>query len=255
MHITPDDIKNLTLIGGTDITADKSLYTYFKSRDYLNRQHGDTWRSAVEEVSDEDLISLFNGLVRVERELMWIGGSVAGAIWVYNIIAQRRLDSEYSIADFGVRNCDNPWVPFGGSYYGRRTIKDYFAHQQEKHRISVIKADRYEKVLTRVTGRKHKRAAAIAELRKLTTEERGQARLELLEKFASKTPKERLEAIANDNIYPPEYYPSEWTDIPRQEIEGLPTEIIKKLYDKLSTKTRGKWRRFADCLKEFDDGF
>ena len=254
MHITFNDIENLILIGRTDLTADKSLYTYFTSRDYLNRLHGDTWRSAVAKLSDENLISLFKGLVRVERELKWIGGSVAGAIWVYNIVTQRRLDNEFSIADFGLRNCDNPWVPFGGSYYGRRTINDYFAYHQEKHRISAIKTDRYEKVSTRVKGRKHKRAAAIAELRKLTTEERGQAKLELIEKFAYKTPKERLEVIANNNIYPPEYYPSEWTDISRQEIESLPTELIKKLYDKLSTKTMGKWRRFADCLKEFDDG-
>lgn len=254
MQITYNDIEKLILIGRTDTTADKDLYLYFKTRDYINRQHGDTWKSHVASISDEDLIFLFNGLVKLEQELQWIGGSVAGAIWVYNVISQRRLDNDYSIADFGLRNCNNPWVPFGGSYYGRRTITDYFAYQNEKGRISVIKADRYEKVLRRVTGRKFQRAAAIAELRKLTSNERGQAKAKLLENFATKTPRERLEAIASDTKYPPEYYPSEWIDITREQIENLPTELIKKLSDKLSTKTRGKWKRFAIALRELDDG-
>lgn len=177
MQITHDDIQNLILIGTTDTTADNNLYSYFKSRDFINRQHGDTWRSLVATISDEDLICLFKGLVKVERDLQWIGGSVAGAIWVYHVISQRHLDRDYSIADFGLRNCDNPWVPFGGSYYGRRTIKDYFAYHPEKAKINAVKADRYEKVVKRVKGRKLKRAAAIAELRKLSTEERGQAKV------------------------------------------------------------------------------
>lgn len=79
-------------------------------------------------------------------------------------------------------------------------------------------------------------------------------KFELLEKFAHKTARERLEAIASDIKYPPELYPTEWIEITRDEIENLPTELIRKLYDKLSTKTRGKWKRFAIALKEFDDG-
>jgi len=36
---------------------------YFKPRDYINRQHGNTRRELVANLSDEDLISVFKALV------------------------------------------------------------------------------------------------------------------------------------------------------------------------------------------------
>ena len=254
MELTKADILNLILIGRTDKTANNDLFLYFKQRDYINRQHGDTWRKLVADILDNDLVELFKGLVKLERELQWIGGSVAGAIWVYNIIQQRRLDNDYTIADFGLRNCDNPWVPFGDSYYGVRTIAEYFAYSDEKSRVSAIKSDRYDKVLTRVEGRKERRVAAIAELRQLSKEQRGQILSELSEKYSSATTKEKLELIAVDKKFPPEYYPVEWIDIKPEDIEKLPANLIKRLYDKLSTKTKGQWKRFAQELEKFDDG-
>lgn len=254
MQLTTQDIEKLILLGKVDTQPDEEFLHYFKLRDYINRQHGNTWRELVANLTDIDLIAVFKGLVSIERELKWIGGSVAGAIWVYGVIQNRSLDSDYKIADFGLRNCDNPWVPFGGSYYGERTIEDYFAYRTAKANDSKVKADRYEKVLRRVEGRKEKRIAAIAELRKLSNEKRGEIRNELLEKYKNATTIEKLELIATDKIFPPEYYPTEWISISTDEIGKLPTELIKKLYDKLSTKTKGEWKRFAHQLEKLDDG-
>jgi hypothetical protein len=254
MQLTLQDIKELISVGKASDKLDENALVYFKPRDYINRQHGNTWREFVANLSDTDLISVFKGLVCIEKELKWIGGSVAGAIWVYGVIQSRGLDKEYKLADFGLRNCDNPWIPFGGSYYGRRTIEDYFSFRTAKANESKVKADRYDKVLRRVEGRKEKRAEAIAELMKLSPEIRGKVRNELKEKYFNATTIEKLELIASDSKFPPEYYPVEWITIPIEEIENLPTEIIKKLYDKLPTKTKGEWKRFAQVLKKLDDG-
>lgn len=254
MQLTLQDIQELISAGKASDKLDETVLMYFKPRDYINRQHGNTWREFVANLSDNDLISVFKGLVCIEKELKWIGGSVAGAIWVYGVIQSRGLDKEYKIADFGLRNCDNPWVPFGGSYYGRRTIEDYFSFRTAKANESKVKADRYEKVLRRVEGRKEKRAEAIAELRKLSPEIRIKVRNELKEKYLNATTTEKLELIASDSKFPPEYYPVEWITLPKEEIENLPTELIKKLYDKLSTKTKGEWKRFAQELEKLDDG-
>lgn len=256
MQLTTDDIQNLILAGQTDKPSDE-LLKYFKHRDYVNRQHRDGWRKLISDTSDTDLIFIFKGLVNLERELKWLGGSVAGAIWVYSIIKNRGLDNDYHIADFGLRNSENPWIPFGSAYYGKlgeRTASEYFANKREKARIKAIKADRYEKVLNRVEGRKEKRTAAIAELRKLTKQQRGELRTEFLAKYSNATTKEKLEVMANDNVFPPEYYPAEWISIPSEEIQELPIELVKKLYDKLSTKTKGQWKRFAHELQKLDDG-
>jgi hypothetical protein len=254
MQLTSQDIQELISAIKLDDKLDVTVLRYFKPKDYINRQHGNTWRELVASLSDADLISVFKTLVCIERELKWIGGSVAGAIWVYGLIQNRGLDREYKIADFGFRNCDNPWVPFGGSYYGNRTIEDYFSFRSEKANENKIKADCYEKVLKRVEGRKEKRAEAINELRKLSTEKRGEIRKELLDKYINAEVVEKLELIASDTKFPPEYYPIEWISVSVEEIEKLPLELIKILYDKLSTKTKGGWKRFAHELEKHDDG-
>lgn len=254
MQLTTDDIQKLISIGRTNQTSDQDLLLYFKHRDFINRLHLEAWRQHSTNLSDNDFIHLSKGLIIIGRDLKWGGGSVAGSIWLYRVIQERRLDSDYKIADFALRNCDNPWVPFGSSYYGKRTIKDYFSYREEKMKVSAIKAERYEKVLRRVEGRKEKRVAAIAELRKLSKEQRGQIRSELLEKYSVFTTRQKLEIIADDFKYPPEYYPVEWINIPAEEIQKLPIELVKKLYDKLSTKTKGQWKRFAHELQKLDDG-
>lgn len=254
MELTSQDIQELILAGKADYNLHETGLKYFKPRDYINRQHSNTWRELVANITDDDLISVFKALVCIERDLKWLGGSVSGAIWVYGIIQNRDLDREYKIADFGLRNCNNPWVPFGGSYYGNRTIEDYFSFRTAKARESKIKSDRYDKFLKRVQGRKEKRANAIAELRKLSYEKRGEIQNELLEKYKNTSTTERLEMIASDTKFPPEYYPKEWISISKGEIENLHLELIKKLYDKLSTKTKGDWKRFAHELKKLDDG-
>lgn len=254
MQLTTLDINELISTGKVCDNLDDRLLEYFKPRDYINRQHGNTWRELVANLSDADLISVFKALVFIERELNWIGGSVAGAIWVYGVIQSRGLDREHKIADFGLRNCDNPWIPFGGSYYGSRTIEDYFSYRTAKTSETKVKADRYEKVLRRVEGRKEKRAEAIAELRKLSTEQRGEILNKLLEDYKDTNTIEKLKLIASDKIYPPEYYPKEWISLSNEEIEKLPLELINKLYDKLSTKTMGEWKRFAQELAKLDEG-
>lgn len=254
MDLTIEDINRLISIGNSKQPIDNEDILFFKKRDFINRLHWGTWKQFSNELDDNDLVNLYKGLVLIEGRIKWLGGSVAGAIWVYRIIRDRKLDNHFQIADFGLRYCDNPWIPFGSSYYGIRTIEDYFSYQKEKSQNSAIKAERYEKVLQRVKGRKEKRAAAIAELRKLSSEERGNILKGLLEKYSTSTKTQRLEIIAADLKYPPEYYPVEWINLTSEEIKELPIELRKKIYDKLSTKTKGQWKRFALELRKLDDG-
>lgn len=256
--ITHYDIHAIILIGYMDEVGKPPFRNHielFRGREEINFQGYETWKECRQEFEDDiQLVWLFKGLVILERELKWMGGSVAGAIWVYRMIQEANLDKDYLIADFGLRNSDNPWVPFGNSYYGKRTITDYFAYEGEKAKISFEKRERYSKVLKRVEGRKSKRINAIAELRKLSKEQRGEIRTELLEKYKNATTTEKLEIIAGDKLFPPEYYPIDWIKLPKEEINKLPIILIKKLYDKLSTKTKGEWKRFAHELAKFDDG-
>ncbi|WP_300435995.1 hypothetical protein [Christiangramia sp.] len=89
-------------------------------------------------------------------------------------------------------------------------------------------------------------------MRKLSFEERGSVRAKYLEEYRSATNQQRLEIIASDEKYPPEYYPPEWSCISEEQIRELPIDLVKKLYDKLSTKTKGEWRRFSQKLQKVE---
>ncbi len=246
MKITTDDIQNLIKFG-RGARVDKDLLSLFKQRAYINRQDWRIWEKAVSGLSDLELISVYKGLIGIERELKWMGGSAAGAIWVYRAISQRGMDNNYSLANYGLQNCENPYIPFGGSYLGKRTISDYLLYQEEKPRIRAMKDLENN---NRVKGRKKKRSTAIAELRRLSFKERGLILISLDEKYRSWSFQQRLELIAADEKYPPEYYPVEWIKVGKDEIEFLPVELIEKLYNKLSAKTKGDWRRFAQELQK-----
>lgn len=254
MQIPYEIIQNLIATGRKGPCVNDELLSYFKNKDFINRLNNQSWYEDTTSLDNSEIIDLFKGLILVENRLKWLGGSVAGAIWVYRIIQFRRLDEDYGIADFGFKNSSNPYIPFGVSYHGPRTVKEYFSFKEEEYIRKENKVKAYKQLLTRCQGRKIRRAAEISELRKLSKEKRGQIRSELLQKYKNSSVADKLEIIASDPIFPPEYYPIEWITVSEDEVKHLPVTLIKRLYDKLSTKTRGEWRRFSISLQKFDDG-
>ncbi len=215
----------------------------------------DSWEKIAEELSDNDLVLLYKGLINIERELKWSGGSVAGAIWVYGVIIKRSLDSDNRLADFGFKNCDNPYIPYGMSYYGERSYKAFRRNQKIAAERRIQNEKIQSRILERVEGRREKRKIAITELRKLSPEMRGKIRDEFATKYSDGTVEEKFILMVNNEKYPPEYYPTEWAIVTEEDIKELPVILIKQLYDKLSTKTKGHWKRLAKLLSKYDDGY
>ncbi len=251
--LTNKDIENLIEIGQytLDEITNTNLIDNMKDKSGINVLHTTEWQSKIASYSDSDIIYLFKGLVLVERELQWTGGSVAAAIWVYRTISERSLDKDKQIAAFAVKYCYNTYVPFGqnrvlfgwenGWFHSRRIpTGNYNSDKVSTQREEI-----------RSLG---EREREIGRLRELSYEERGRIRKELLKKYLSSSVSKRLEIITNDKIYPPEYYPYEWVKISDDEIQKLPVELIKRLHDKLSRNTKGEWKRFVKKLKKYDDG-
>ena len=117
-QLAKNDIQNLIIVGKSEQPIDQKLLLPFKHRDFINRLHWSTWKEFANELSNDDLVDLFKGLVIVERELKWMGGSVAAAIWIFKILFwERGVKNITEIADFGKRNSDNPYIPFGTSHH------------------------------------------------------------------------------------------------------------------------------------------
>ncbi|HEY5533732.1 MAG TPA: hypothetical protein VIL99_02150 [Ignavibacteria bacterium] len=81
--------------------------------DYINRLHWKDWDKECDNLKDEELINLLKGAVFIERELNWLGGSVAAGVWIYRNIRKRNLDKDNKIADWIIKNTKNDYLPFG----------------------------------------------------------------------------------------------------------------------------------------------
>ena len=250
MEITETEIEKLISFGKGEAST-REEQEYFKSRGV--EINCSAWHKIVRKKKNNDLINLYKGFVIIEGAVKWGSGSTSGAIKIYLEIDKRKLDEDKILAEFGFRNCENIYIPFGGGYNGAdRSYKGYLAHKAEKERRRNIRGLHFDKK-RQIADRKKLRSEAIAELRKLSFEERGKIHQELSEKYSGITAKKKLELMAAEKIYPPEYFPAEWIKVPFEELEKMPFSLITTLYDKLSTKTKGEWKRFAGELKKIEE--
>lgn len=257
--LTDKDIDYLIEIGKLDFSAVNQAMPqikYLKNRAIINTLDPLEWRTKIYPYSDSDLIYLFKGLVIAERELQWTGGSVASAIWVYKLIADRNLDTDKKIAEFAVKNSYNTHVPFGGS----RVLFGWESAYADRHRVRIARQNSPNREHNlerngREAGRKKIREWRTSNIRELSYDERKKIREELLKKYSSLSLLEKMEIIEKDTKYPPQFYPPEWVSVSYDEIKQLPIKLVKTLYDRLSYKPKGQWKQFAKYLKKYEDSF
>jgi hypothetical protein len=215
----------------------------------------DKWWAVCRKLPDEDLINLYKGLIEMEKILHWPGGSVAAAIWVWKeMVLGRKLDEDRSLTLRGL-SCSNSYIPFGSSTFRARSWEEYDAQVEEASRKYAERQARYLAIDPAIVGRKFRRKAAIAELRSLGIAERKQIQEALRLKYADATLLERITMVAADTRYPPEYYPTEWAFLEKEEIAALPPETAKSLIDKLACRSRGPWNALLQgILSRGDEG-
>ena len=76
------------------------LILSFKGKDDINHLGDDKAYGWTDELSDEDLILLFKGLVQVENVIHWNGPYENADLWVHKVIRRRGLDQDNKISDF-----------------------------------------------------------------------------------------------------------------------------------------------------------
>lgn len=111
---------------GTNQKINSEQKVVLSKLDDINRKSHKFWHSSIIDLDDETLVKLYKGIVIVEKELNWAGGSVAGGVWVYKEIVNRKLDNNYFIADWTLSITNNNYLPFGSTNYGAKGIVEYF---------------------------------------------------------------------------------------------------------------------------------
>jgi hypothetical protein len=99
-----DNIIKLLISVGAKGCLNKDDRFFLTRKDRINRRHKAFWKPIAESLSQSDLENLFRGLVIAERELKWLGGSGASAIWVYSEYQRRFENASIELANWALIN-------------------------------------------------------------------------------------------------------------------------------------------------------
>ena len=255
--IDHNDVKNLIVLGmGKRIDSRNIIMRAvdLRKKSKLMMIPSDELLENARILSDEDLSYLYMGLIHLERESKYGGGSVSSSIFIYRIIMERGIDSDHALADYGLKYSSNPYVPFGNHYDGEKSYSAYVEHmaQKKEHRVDNEKIEK--EIHERTQARKDKRKNTIAELRKIDREDLKVIREKLKEEYADSSIEEKFTVMVNDEKYPPEYYPIDWAVVTDEDIDNVSEKLLHQLYHKLSVKSPiGHWKRLCKLLSKYSD--
>lgn len=234
------------LSGGDQNEADTAS---LRSLDAINRQRPEFWEDAAADLSGRQLAELTCGLAYVEAELRWSGGSVSGVIWLFRALVARNASIELldEVAGWVLANSRNPYNPFGTQVsLGAKNYSEYCKLSSSRLvEISTRIAEDQELEKHAKAERETRRKMASAGARARGTE----IRTDIIKSMGELTLTEKLERIAGDPTYPPQFFPTSIADSAAQPvIDALPEDIRLELARRLKGKRKGPWGGFRKRL-------
>ena len=253
-----------------DTPATLDRFRDLETRSELGRYHWDSWKPVAESLDTADLVALVKGLTVAEEHLLgWGGGSVAAAIWVFSVLAER--DPHAALELFG------KWIPVHSTNgyvvsmvgivppidWERLHLRAGGATAAELNELDAARRRRVME-LADLEGERKKRAEAErqvrAEQKAHAERERPEARRRralriterrtLLEAWLGRSAAERLHQVAVDTQHPVEWYPAEWAEVDESTIRALGEETRAALAQRLRDlkSRRGPWKNLRDRL-------
>lgn len=211
--------------------------------DAINRLHFDSWNAVTETLCQNTHAALTRGLVLVEEELHWCGGSVAAAIWVYRSFARKFPDTCDTLAEWMLSHSSNPWVPFGsnrGSAHSLAGVREFQSHRAARRNHTEEESTLREE-LAEVRRTKARR---LDDLRQKVSKAEGQERQDILAQLATLPLRDRLLHIAGDELHPLYFYPTKLTTGSLEELDAAGKLAMERLKEKASLIPKGPWRKW-----------
>ena len=226
----PIDI--LIKVGKTEL-INSEQHKVLLSYDKINRLGINEWKSEFKSISNSDIVFLFKGMVTAERELKWIGGSVAGGVCIYKEIENRKIDTDYQIANWALNKTNNEYIPFGSLNHNKKNVVDYFLMKQGfTYKKELEKRNREIKLLEgKIEGLKHK----------LQQEKNNISDLKKRHKLSKLTGNELLQLIIDDEEKPIYYYSKELEKL--VDDDETNDYYFSKIYDRFKEKEKGNINR------------
>ena len=230
-----------------DEDASETLRQRVFPEDAINRMGRDWWRETCENLNDEQLECLIRGLTLAERDFKWSGGSVAGVIWIFGLLMDRTgpiinlgfslSEQAESLAEWILKNSDNPYLPFGSHRGGATSVTGYYNGKKAKvERQRAIRINEQQAKIARLEEN-----AELARDREKEGKERNRKRNDYLRKIEQKPLQERLEILVSDATRPVDFYPNGYASEVTEQLESLPKQLLIDLRKKLDRRNRKPW--------------
>jgi hypothetical protein len=98
--------------------------------DWINRCSREYWDQIALSLTTSQLEWLIKAMVVIERDLKWIGGSVAATVWLFAIYRRRGDGDWLRLADWILRERGrNDYLPFGSST-SARSLERWYAERE-----------------------------------------------------------------------------------------------------------------------------
>jgi hypothetical protein len=223
--------------------------------DWINRYGpASEWSEITDLYTTPVLAWLVKVLVTAERELGWIGGSVAAPIWLFRAYQQRSDAMADPLADWIFRNKGNDYLPFGSMSAARSLAEWRFEEIQRAGRRAAHAARQQAAVDAKaaVVLAKQDQAihrARLAHIRKQEVEQ-------LIKRIQALTPEARLQLIANDETIPLGALPKAVISNLIEAVEQSTSENRNSLLRRIDRRQSGLWKVLRNRLigrPEVDD--
>ena len=255
----------------------------------INRQTPEFWTSICTSCSDDDVAALVCGLALAETKLpFWSAGSVAGVIWTFRELEQRKYPRIVAVAEWAVANTRNSYAPFGSmvhrderlgalresSQESRFALENAEIERELRSRVSCLDFERSRNtwlrsmlVPARLASEVRLLKSELASLEAATSRQMAlmskdladvrhmsykaahdHAHAELLANGEALAPAERLRMIARRADVPIGMIPKVWAIVPPAELQSLSLEDQELLRARLAKIRKGPWRALREMI-------
>jgi hypothetical protein len=217
--------------------------------DWINRYGpASEWSEIADLYTTPVLAWLVKVLVTAERELRWIGGSVAAPIWLFRAYQQRSDATADPLAEWIFRNKGNDYLPFGSMSAARSLAEWRFEQIQRASRRGAHIARQQAEVDAKAAAllAEHDKAihrGRVAQARKQDVEQ-------LIKRLQALTPEARLQLIAKDESIPLGALPKAMISSLIEAAQQSTSENRNRLLRRIDRRQSGLWKVLRNRLAE-----
>lgn len=169
------------------------------------------------------------------------------------------------VACWVIKNTHNPYSPYGfqaissrlrevidEGHFGLEAYEVASKREQERYKKERERHRLIEEKQRKAAIERQRKKKEMSDAYNRRAELNKKSQTELLHQFKGKTVTDRLHFIIRHSDTPLAAIPKKWALLTEEEIIALPAKLRKELYERISSKNKGIWRKLAVSIKAIE---